>query len=313
MNSLSYASCDTLLRPLYQLSDTRHEIMESTQIAAEGILQRAWVYGHRKLANVPEQVRARFEPARHRDCSRGRTSSRSGVVEAAPSLISSEEAELSLPPFKCPTEPDCPGHVRFCVYCYLNLTTGPVTPRTRPIPCKCPRTCPGYMRGKSCERVVQGTSEAGRVQGAEHLPVSRPADFYPRARAPGYQERSQSQPPSARISSIALPKIPPESLGFLETCALGYQLHWGWEAVEETTTAAQHFGFTPALDHCPDCREVLTFENLNLENLLRLTDLDGSRSDVPAMPCMHCTPKRRHRAKTKVDLVEGYEELVKSF
>lgn len=289
--------------------------MESTPIATESILQKARIYGRRKLASVPEQIRARFEPSRHSDCSRGRTRSRSGEVRTAhspiPPLIPSEEPELSLPPFKCPTEPDCPGHSRFCVYCYLNLTTSPTALRTQPIPCKCPKTCPGYVRGKSCERAVQYTSEARRARKVQALSISSPMDFYPQARALGSQERSRSQPPFARISSIALPKIPPESLGFLETCALGYQLHWGWEVVEETTTAAEHLGFTPALEYCPDCREELTFENLNLENLLKLTDLDGGRSNVPAMPCMHCTPKRRHRAKTKEDLVEGYEELVR--
>lgn len=94
---------------------------------------------------------------------------------------------------------------------------------------------------------------------------------------------------------------------------MGYQLHWGREVVEETATAAQHFGFTPPLEHCPDCHEVLTFENLNLESMLKLVDLDGSRSDVPAMPCMYCTLKRHRRAKIKAELIEGYDELVKGF
>lgn len=277
--------------------------MQFTPIVKESILQRARVSGRRKLENVPEQVRARFESAHHKESSRGRTKSRSGEVETASSPISSD---LSLPPFKCPAEPDCPGHFRFCVFCYLGLMAAPVAKRTLPLPCKCPKTCPGYVRGKSCER-VQEAKETGIIRKVED------PDSSSQARAPNSQERSRSQPPFARISSVALPKIPPGSLGFLETCALGYQLHWGQEVVEETRTAAQHFGFTPPLEHCPDCQELLTFENLNLESLLRLTDSDGSRSDVPAMPCMYCALKRRRRANIKAELIEGYDKLVKAF
>lgn len=251
----------------------------------------------------------RFEPAHHKQSSRGRMRSRSSEVETASWPISSD---LPLPPFKCPTEPNCPGHFRFCVFCYLSLMAAPVTRRTQPLPCKCPKTCPGYVRGKSCER-FQEAKEMGIVRKAEDPRVPRHTDSPPQARAPNPQERSRSQPPFARISSVALPKIPLGSLGFLETCALGYQLHWGREVVEETRTAAEHFGFIPPMEYCPDCHELLTFENLNLESLLRLTNLDGSRSDAPAMPCMYCALKRRHRANIKAELIEGYDKLVRVF